>query len=212
MTRYKFIEYPKSDHVVAQGELVISKNGLSTGGLATCSALILSDGEKNMLGHIDASGDPNQIAYFISSNFDVNDPNLKMQIIDAGLNSKVATEIIQRTAGILELQAQFLHRNIDPMGKIRISPNGDVKVLTIADIMQEKQQESHITRNGLSYIFATNAPRKNVEIVEGGINLNIEAVGSMSGKTAHFKDAIIAEEHNPNTSNDDLIGIYIPKR
>ena len=62
---------------VAQGQLAIGneKQQLTTSGLATCAPLIIDgaktcDGrDKNMLGHIDATMSPREIAYFIRQNF-----------------------------------------------------------------------------------------------------------------------------------------------
>lgn len=57
--------------MVKQNDIVISEGQLYTAGLGSCSAIALSAGGKQLLGHIDASTSPDRIAETIESNYDL---------------------------------------------------------------------------------------------------------------------------------------------
>ncbi len=206
---FRFIMHPESDRPfsVEQGDLAISNEPMETSGLVTCSAIIVSDGKQNLLGHIDAADNPAELASFIRENFEIDNDNFVLSIADGGPIASVARQIILDAADILGVKTKIISSQIEPMGTVEVSGDGEVQIKTTADNLKDMQADNQIQRDGHTYVWVTNATNDIVEQTPDGVTVTPPLA---PGNPIRYPNAIVGED-SFNNPDDNLVGVYIPK-
>lgn len=103
----------KPFYSVAQDEVVIASHAqeLRTGGLVTCSALLIEDGNRKLMAHIDVQTNTHQLKNAIQDHINLNSPDLAI-ILVPGIDAKNPDEHSQirarETLSALGLQDRYV--------------------------------------------------------------------------------------------------------
>lgn len=197
---------------VAQGEIAIalSHQELRTAGMTTCSAIVIRQKGKTLLGHIDAKTPVSLIVNAVKNNFDLNDPAIEAYLIPGdGLlgPTKLSEDIIQTAFEQLNLNN---HISIGPsytnfFDTLIVPEQG---TLYVANIPVEKEEIKG--PDGLTYVFETNVRADYLHEIGNG-NLLYSPMSFATGKT----DAVLYEHSITGKAKggfDGLVGIYTLQR
>lgn len=140
---------------VAQGSIMVSTNQLTTYGLSPCSAVATRLG-KNLLGHIDAVTNTEDIVKAFRENFDINElinnPEVKIAVFGGGGNNYFSLGKIYYALNRLGLMKEG---KVVYMGKV--SPFAEVGINDVGVFVEEKlvseTVESNPNNKGLINIF-----------------------------------------------------------
>ncbi len=157
---------------VRQDELAVTERHveLRTGGLSTCSALVVVGTDKKLLAHVDAESNISDLEKALTDHFDLSDPNLKIYVVvgDGGFGTDPELSLGRINQALDHLaisdRALFMpHFYTDFMKElvVRNEPSVEQKRIRTSETVQ---------RDGLKYVFVTNAlPERIIDLGNGSL-------------------------------------------
>lgn len=210
---YQFIGNPPEKYKVGQGQLAVSSQSLYTAGLDTCSALVITNGSKCLLGHIDADGGQylHQIVDFIASHFDLNDSTLQLKIVgNSGRYTHHSSDVISRIADQLGRNIERYDEMISSMDELYVSPESGIKIKTLNERVVEQGNQNTMIRNGARYKYYGNITASHVKETDQGIIIDeYDLYGKPTGISRLSKDCILGAPVGVD-DNGWLRGMYKP--
>jgi hypothetical protein len=194
-------------------EAVVTRVGfeLRTGGINTCSVLIIENGRRQLMAHITALSDTYSLRMAIQDSFDTKDPSLRAHVIRGCDVTGTGTAYSQEKIKSL-LEDLGISQNTIEYPTLYTSLFKDLvlKNKSIFEDHHKKPQEEILRRGDKLYEFITNAPKEAVrDLGNGRIEHTFNSAGGRK-ITRTYQDAIVGGPV-PSSPENGNVGIYKEK-